>query len=451
MSIRWFRGDRILELGFNVRMGKLIRVGHVPKCRKFSRSICVAGATPLRVAALLLAGFTSVACGATPAPSRLALTTPEPRASPAATITPAPPGTVGNRSSATQLPSHQAADLPACGRPVEVELSELTLAFVADWDADGEIYTVQADGSELFQVTDNTTREALPRWSPDGQMLAYIDDLFGASRLVVSHPDGSNASVVEPNTRATWEVEWSPNGRQVAFRSGLFQSGDLFVVDVQTGETVNLTRGAAPSPGRPSFSPEGDRMVFAATMPESAGPPEQRLFIVKVDGTGLTELSFPAGDVDYWPMWHPQRDEILFQGLVAVGWIGLYTAALDGSITKLGAEPRYLASLPSWSPDGTMFAYVALNLQQEVEFHVATENEDVDRVVLDSEIVVGEYWGMNRYFWAPDSRHIAFLGSGGAYDPDAIYVMDICGGQPRMVVEEVDPNSEVSWRPLPVR
>ena len=391
------------------------------------------------------------ACAVAPLPSVTETATAQPTRAPKAAISPTPPHPPDVQFDASRLPSLQAAELPACAQPGDLEVGDLSLAFVSDWDADGEVYAVRADGSGLAQVTDNTTKEALPRWSPDGQQLAYLDDLFQRSRLVISDADGSNASVVAPDLVATWEVVWSPTGRQVVFRSGPFQGGDLFALDVQTSEAVNLTRGAAPAHGRPSFSPEGDRIVFAAEMPDSAGPPHYRLFTVRADGTGLTELSFPSGDVDYWPKWHPSRDEILFQGLVPGQGVGLHVATLDGSVAKLKAKPRYLVSYPSWSPDGSMFAYVALDLQNEVEFHVATESEDVDRIVLDSEIAGDEYWGINRYFWAPDSRHVAFFGSGGAYRSNAIYVMDICGGQPQLVVEEVDPDSEVSWRPLPGR
>ena len=138
----------------------------------------------------------------------------------------------------TRLPS----PLPICSQPATVGLDEMELAFVAEWDGDGEIYTIQADGSGLVQVTDNETQEALPRWSPDGRQLAYIDDQFGTSALVVSNADGSNASRVATDLEATWGVVWSPTGRQVVFRSSRSQNWHLFSVDVQTGDVVNLTR-----------------------------------------------------------------------------------------------------------------------------------------------------------------------------------------------------------------
>ena len=382
-------------------------------------SSCVIGSLP----------FTTASAPTAAEPASPAPTAPEPAPVPTEPLVPSP--------------------LPVCSQPPSVGLDEMELAFVADWDADGEIYTIQADGSGLVQVTDNETQEALPRWSPDGRQLAYIDDQFGTSRLVVSNADGSNASRVATDLEATWGVVWSPTGRQVVFRSSRSQNWHLFSVDVQTGDVVNLTRGAQFTPyGHPSFSPEGDRMVVGVRMPDNAGPPEIRLFIVRADGTGLTELSFPAGDADDWPVWNPLTDEILFQGLVRGQGVGLYVASPDGPISRLKAEPEYLLSYPSWSPDGTMIAYVALETPQATALHVATKNEDVDEIVLGADMMGEEWFGLNRHFWAPDNRHIAFFGSGGAYSADAVFVFDICEGQPRIVVEDVRPDSEVSWRPL---
>src|SRR3990170_4881004 len=81
---------------------------------------------------------------------------------------PAPSSSPPSEPTPTRLPS----PLPICSQPATVGLDEMELAFVAEWDGDGEIYTIQADGSGLVQVTDNETQEALPRWSPDGRQLA---------------------------------------------------------------------------------------------------------------------------------------------------------------------------------------------------------------------------------------------------------------------------------------
>jgi TolB protein len=322
-------------------------------------------------------------------------------------------------------------------------LGELTLAFTAYWDGDSEIYKVQGDGSGLVQVTNNITDETGPKWSPDGRHVAFVSDLDRTPKFTVSDGDGSNAAIVASGLEVSFDLVWSPTGQQIVFR----RVNDLVAVDAQTGEEINLTpRRPFLGPGLPSFAPGGDRMVFVGVMPDSAGPPNDRLFTVRADGTELTELTIPMVEAD-WPAWHPLRDEILFEGLARGEGLGLYVATLDGSIRKLEADLGNSVPLPSWSPDGAMIAYVALESEPGTWLHVATENEDVDERVLEPEVGRGIY----RYYWAPDSRHIAYTitNETEGFGTADVYVLDICEGTPMLVVEAVNQFSDLSWRPLP--
>lgn len=410
-----------------------------------------------RPAALCLLMLTTVAAACGEAATTIDARTAAPQLTGSANAGPSPART----STPTDLPSSNptatppSAALPICQQPSQVELDQLTLAFAAYWDGDGEIYLVQADGSGLVQLTDNTTDETGPNWSPDGRQLAFVSDLDQTPKFVVSDADGSNAAIVATGLEVSFDLVWSPTGRRIVFR----RVNDLVAVDVLTDVEVNLTlRRPFLGPGLPSFAPEGDRMVLVGVMPDSAGPPSRRLFTVRADGTDLTELSFPLGDAN-WPTWHPVHDEILFEGLVPGEGVGLYVATLDGSIRKLEADLGNSVPLPSWSPDGTMIAYAALELgpgspeRPLQSFHVATESEEVDEVVLGPEAGAERGVGIYRYFWAPDSRHIAYTITNEArgFGTADVYVFDICEGTPLLVVEAVSQFSDVSWRPLPER
>jgi hypothetical protein len=63
------------------------------------------------------------------------------------------------------------------------------------FDADGEIYTVGADGSGLTRVIHGED----PQWSPDGSRIAYT--LGG---LVIADPDGTNAQRFNYATSGPW-------------------------------------------------------------------------------------------------------------------------------------------------------------------------------------------------------------------------------------------------------
>ncbi len=52
------------------------------------------------------------------------------------------------------------------------------------FDATGQIYTINPDGTGLFQLTDVNGSAYSPDWSPDGRRIAFSfdDDTHGGSR-----------------------------------------------------------------------------------------------------------------------------------------------------------------------------------------------------------------------------------------------------------------------------
>ena len=50
-----------------------------------------------------------------------------------------------------------------------------------------EIYVIGLDGKELRQVTDNRSFNLFPRWSPDGEMLAYTSYRTGVPQIYVQN------------------------------------------------------------------------------------------------------------------------------------------------------------------------------------------------------------------------------------------------------------------------
>jgi TolB protein len=406
----------------------------------------------LKRGVMLPLGLAIAACAVASLPALTDTATPQATRTPVVIASPIPSATSEELPGQSPTPSPQSAALPVCRKPSDIEPSELTLAFLADWDGDFEVYFVQANGSELVQVTDNATSDNGPKWSPDGSQLALIDNFVWLPRLMVSDADGSNATIIAPEMEVSSDLVWSPTGRQIVFRS----VHDLFAVDVVTGAAVNLTRGLTAD--LPSFSPDGDWMVIPASLPDSAGPPEHRLFTVRADGTELTELSFPIGEAD-WPTWHPVRDEILFQGEVQGQGVDLYVASLDGSTRSLGVDPEYFAARPTWSSDGTMIAYIVRNTIRRSDgsvlgkhsLRVISDNESIDVPVLlppegeDEGLVIADY------LWAPDSRRIAYVNrivEVGRNQAD-LYALDICTGITTPAAHDIAGFDSPSFRPVP--
>ena len=72
----------------------------------------------------------------------------------------------------------------------------MKLAFISTHDGDPEIFVMNADGSGLRKLTDNTAVDAAPSWSPDGRKIVFTSDRSGAFELYRMNSDGSQQQII---------------------------------------------------------------------------------------------------------------------------------------------------------------------------------------------------------------------------------------------------------------
>ena len=65
------------------------------------------------------------------------------------------------------------------------------IAFDSGRDGDHEIFVMNADGTEVRQLTDNDTVDGRPAWSPDGTRIAFQSDRYGDAEVFVMNADGT--------------------------------------------------------------------------------------------------------------------------------------------------------------------------------------------------------------------------------------------------------------------
>lgn len=116
------------------------------------------------------------------------------------------------------------------------------IAFSSDRDGDGEIYIMDKDGSNLKKLTDNSVYDGRPRWSPDGKLIAFETDRDGVDwDIYVMNTDGSNPMTITNNTANEFSFSWSPDGNWLVYVSNLDGDNEIFIIGVDGQNQIRLT------------------------------------------------------------------------------------------------------------------------------------------------------------------------------------------------------------------
>lgn len=150
---------------------------------------------------------------------------------------------------------------------------------------------MRPDGTQQERLTDNVNLNDLnARYSPDGQYLAYMTNYSvgdGTGEIWIMNADGSDQRRLTDNHLDDLGSVWSPDSQYLAYwvtaadRSG----SDLWVMDITTGTAHQLTRIAGHEYA-PIWSPDGAWLVFTHTPDGGANS----LYVVRADGTALQRL-----------------------------------------------------------------------------------------------------------------------------------------------------------------
>ncbi len=199
--------------------------------------------------------------------------------------------------------------------------------------------------------------------------------------------------------------------------------------DTATGE-VYLRRGDGPvsrlttntfAEEHPTISPDGTRVAFDSGAGRNGAGHD--VFVIGVDGTGLSRVTDGAGD-NTWPTWSPDGATLAFEGRRGGDTPQVYRIpAAGGNVTQVTNQPTG-AGQPAWDPNPAhdRLAYTCdPHSDTDQKIHLSTAAGTGDRLLLPAN------WQGHEPSWSPDGETLAFMsrsppaGGGPLGDIDLVY------------------------------
>jgi dipeptidyl aminopeptidase/acylaminoacyl peptidase len=297
------------------------------------------------------------------------------------------------------------------------------------------IWIAEVETGRKFQLTRGDKSSGNPQWAPDSSWLAFSSSRVGdKNQIFVIRPDGGEAMQLTKADNGVNNYEWSKDGKYIAFTSsdadakaakarkdhlgdfevvrGEYNFPQIWTINVaealeSPGPGIQRTKNRDFSVGAFSWSPDGARIAFSATLnPDLIQGHTSDIYVLQLSDNSVKKIVSQPGP-DNNPRWSPDGTQIVFSS--AMGNPKFYHANSRLAVVPAdGGQPRSVTDafdenpgLIDWSTDGIYFS----GLQKTAGhlFRVNASNGQISRLSKPDALIAGGF------SLTKDARRVAFF------------------------------------------
>ncbi|MGK2858780.1 MAG: protein kinase domain-containing protein [Thermoanaerobaculia bacterium] len=230
------------------------------------------------------------------------------------------------------------------------------------WSVQEDLYLVNSDGSDLRKITDDAAKDRAPRWSRDGKRIAFYSDRTGRYEIWTIDAEGSNLQQVTKTTGPIlWSPSWSPDGQRI------------LTSNVEGTQILSLT-GALPVSTIEKLPPIEEGLTFLGTGWSADGnwlagrglrdgsSVREGIWAYSLEDKKYSKLSSLATEAP--PVsWMPDSRHVVFASgnrlIIAVDRVTLAT-------TEVFKSESHGVRFPSLTADGSMIYFNAIRRESDI-------------------------------------------------------------------------------------
>lgn len=273
--------------------------------------------------------------------------------------------------------------------PASNLLSKPEVLFVSNQDGDREIFVSSLDGLHIRQLTTNKSDDYEASWSPDGKKIVFTSNsIKGNTEVFVMGADGSNKTNISNSAGFDGRASWSPDGSKIAFNSSQSGVEQIFLWDVNTKKTTQLTHNEFAAVF-PVWSPDGNWIAYQ----NQGRGNKPDLWITSADGAETLALTDNQKFEDSGFNWSSDSSKIAYHSRRNHQY-NLYIYDLqqkkETQLTTLSTSDVE----PKWSADGTQILFLSTRGQYgRTQLCLMKEDGSKQRCITDSRYQVADpYW-----------------------------------------------------------
>lgn len=348
---------------------------------------------------------------------------------------------------------------------VDVSPDGRTIVF----DLLGDLYTLPMEGGEAKPLTSGIAWDMQPRWSPDGQWIAFTSDRSGGDNIWIVRNDGTDPrQVTKESFRLLNSPWWTPDGQFIVARKHFtarrsLGAGEMWLYHRAGGEGVQLTEkpNDQKDAGEPAFSPDGRYLYYSQDV--TPGPtfeynkdPNGQIYVIqrldRVTGTTERFVTGPGGSIRPTPS--PDGKKLAFVRRVRLNTVlyvadlesGLETPLYDGLDRDMQETWAIHGVYPSfgWTPDSRALVFwaggklhrinAASKQRTEIPFHVR-DSRSIREALHFPQAVSPDRFPVRMLRWvevSPKGDQVVYQALG------RLWIRDLPDGTPRRLTKQTD-------------